>query len=1094
MLQLVQSNRAEALLLQLGDDLQQRAADAPVLEPQTVLVQSQGMRQWLTLELAQRRGIVANLQTPMPASFLWQLCGQVMGADLAASSAFDKHALCWRIVAGLPGWLDQQDFAPLRDYLGGHRHEQLRRYQLAYRIADLLDQYLVYRPDWILAWERGDDGGVAPEQAWQPRIWRLLAEEIAAELGQKPLHRANIHDEVRRRLSQGEFEASLLPRAVSVFGVSSLPPQQLDLLEALGQCIPVTLYAVNPCAQYWGDIVSEKALARKRTVQAGTGSVDDAYYQVGNPLLASWGAQGREFFDLLLERRVVGEEGFVDATPTTLLTSVQSQILQLTHPCEGAKTVLSAEDRSIQVHSCHSRMREVEVLHDQLLAQLSGDQDLKARDIVVMVPDIAAYAPFVHAVFGQRRDHPGYMRYTLSDRSSADESPLLQSFLSLLELPESRLSAPEIIDLLEVPAIARRLGFGSAELALIGHWIGESGIRWARDGADKQRWGLPAEPGNSWRFGLDRLYLGYAMGTDERLFEGQLPCAEVDGGNGALLGRLHQFLDQLNYWREQFQQSHSWNQWLELLNQCIDELFEPRDEDSLVLDGLRQQLAIILQDETCGQLQEPITPALLRSLVLGQLAESGGGLGFLAGGITFCTLMPMRSIPFRVVCLLGMNDKEFPRQHTVPGFDLLAADRPRRGDRNRRSDDRYQMLEALLAARDCFYVSFIGRDVLDNSGKVASVLLSELLEYCESAFVFRGDEQLPALDAAAALRRGLVVQHHLQPFDARYFQAVEPPWFSYAREYFNAARSEVGNSDTNWAAHSLPPLLEPDTSLRLESLQALLANPCKLLLQQRLAVYLDIRDEELANTEVFKPDGLERYFLRDGALRAQLRGDSPTLWQAQCRAAGTAPVGAAGAEKLSQVWADMTAVAGRLEPLLQGQSCNLAVDIRIADVRIEGELGALYGDHRVHWKPGKLRARDFLQQWLRHVLANRVGGPVRSYMVDQKGAWQFEPIDNERGREYLEVLLAWYRIGMERPLHLFPESAWAMLKEEQKSGDMEAAMGKAAKTWGGTGNSAERDDIYFARCYGMSDVLDDEFVLLARELVAPALYAWEKVS
>ncbi len=1104
MLQLIQSNRAEHLLDQLAERLTEAARCGPVLAPQTVLVQSQGMRQWLTLETAARRGIVANLQTPMPAAFLWQVCRQVMGAELPAHSAFDKDALCWQIMDLLPGMLDQAGFEPLRDYLGGHRQEQLQRYQLAYRIADVFDQYLVYRPDWILAWE--DDSGeeLPPEQAWQPLLWRALVQRIRGRAGGAAIHRARVHDQVRKRLLRGDIQAAELPAYVAVFGLSSLPPQQLDLLVALSGVCPVDIYALNPCEHYWGDIVSEKTLARRRAVSASAGeSSGEDHYQVGNPLLASWGDQGREFFDLLVERDVPVMDCFATPPAPSLLQAVQRQILQLQGEQGPApagdeavdRFILTATDDSLQVHSCHSAMREVEVLRDQLLAMFAADADLRARDIVVMVPDIAAYAPYVHAVFSQRSEDTPPLRYSISDRSSVAEAPVLRSFLALVDLPRSRFTAPEIIDLLDVPAIARRFGFSPSELNRISHWIESSGIRWAWDGDEKQALGLPPEPANTWQFGLDRLFLGYGMRAADGLYQGILPSDEVDAGSGELLGRLQQFLNRLGYWRRAFEAEQSWPAWCRLLNRCIDDMFDPGEEEALALDGLRQAIAGLLDEDVIGSLEEAIGPALLRSLLQQCLDRPGGSYGFLAGGISFCSLMPMRSIPFRIVCILGMNDQDFPRRQTVPGFDLIATDKPRRGDRNRRSDDRYQMLEALLSARDRLYISYTGRDELDNSDKVASVLLSELLDYCRSNAVCEGDQHLPTAELEQRVLAQLVTAHHLQPFDQRYFQAASLPWFSYAGEYFNAVANRDEVAEPPWGRQSVPADSGSGKRIRLESLQGFIANPCRAFLRQRLGVYLDIVDDELSDTEVLELDGLDRFQLGQDAIGSQLQGVSGEEWERHCRASGVAPLGGPGESALSVIWSRSAAVSQLVEPLVKQPPELLSLALDIGEYRIEGELGPFYGDRLVSWRPGVFRGRQILQQWLRHAVANAGGAAVSSYLVDSEGVRWFAPIDAGEGRQWLQNLLHRYQQGMQRPLPLLPETASAWLASMAKHADTDKARHAAESAWHGNQHvPGEGGDAYFARCFSWPSLLEGDFETLARELVEPALTALEYES
>lgn len=1100
MLKLIQSNRTEVLVDRLATRLSQQVAmGVSALAPQTVLVQSQGMRQWLTIELARRNGIAANLATPMPAAFLWQLCQRVMQSDTSRDSAFDKLAMSWHIMALLPELLQDGECEPLRLYLADHRHEQLQRYQLAYRIADVFDQYLVYRPDWLLAWECGNDTALEPAQRWQAVLWRAMLARIT-QLGPRS-HRADIHREVQQRLLAGDYQGEAIPAYIAIFGVSSLPPQQMDLFVALGQQTTVELYAMNPCAHYWGDIVSEKKRSRRQASSLGVPRASSTQFlQVGNPLLASFGGQGRDFFDLLLERDIGSDDHFVEVEVDTLLRLLQDDILNLQSRADSSspealpKFVIQADDHSVQIHSCHSPMREVEVLHDQLLAMLGADSSLRLRDIIVMVPDISAYAPTIHAVFSQPREGTA-LRYSISDRSLVDEAPVLRAFLALIELPQSRFTAPEIIDLLQTPAIADKFGFSVADLARVRHWLASSGIRWAWNADHKLEFGLPPSEANTWQFGLDRLLLGYAMPAGAGLFNGTLADDEVDSGSAELLGRTMQFLDLLWSWRSRLQSDYTWREWQLLLRQCVTEFFDPGNEDTMVLEQLLQNLDSESSSLAIDELAEPITPVLLQSLLQQRLQQPGDNFGFLAGGINFCTLMPMRSIPFRVVCLLGMNDQQFPRSQSVPSFDLVARESPRRGDRNRRNDDRYQMLEAMLAARDRLYISYVGRDVRDNSGKLASVLVSELIDYCQRVSRVEGDpEAEPGATRDRVLQR-LLTRHHLQPFDERYFSSQAPRWFSFAGEYYNAAAKRSSPSAL-WSGQSVPLLPPLAGRLRLESLVAFVANPCRAFLQQRLGIYLDLTDAEVSDTEVLQLDGLDRYQLTLDAQKFQLEGASEKQWMQLCAAAGRAPQGGLGELALESLWSDGSRVMKAVQPWLVDEPGSISLDLELGEFQLEGELGPIHDNCILAWRPGKFRRRQLLQHWVRHVLANATSAPVSSRLFDAEHAYRFAPIPTAEARAWLQRLLAWYQRGLQRALPLLPETAWKWLEVMAKSDDETQAWQQAQACWSPVSGYAmgEGQDAFISRCFSFKELQDNEFIQIAGELVEPARLALEVVQ
>jgi exodeoxyribonuclease V gamma subunit len=531
-------------------------------QAQTVVVQSFGMGQWLKIRQAEQHGIAANMQCILPANLVWQLYRSLLtDLNLPIDSPFSIERMTWHLVQLLPQFNDSS-FAGVRHFLAGSGDPQIRHYQLAEKIATLFDQYLIYRPDWILGWETDSPRADIPA-SWQKDLWRALNQTPQLRARH---HRARLHRALLARLEQLSALPDDLPQQVSVIGLSSLPRIHLDTLQALSRHIDVDLYFLNPCQHYWGDIVSEKDLARRSIRQLlgkDSALADDDYLTIGNPLLSSLGKQGREYLELLLETEAVDTfDHFAPPAGNLMLARVKRDLLQLEFggqfgsDVEPERTSVEPADLSIQIHVCHSKLREVEVLFDQLLRIIDRTPHITPADIIVMMPDVSDYAPFIEAVFP--RDT---MPYTIADRKPGQESAVLVALTALLSLPESRLTSIEVMDLLEVPIISRRLGLTEDDLLTLSRWIADSGIRWELDGPSKStHWQLPAVAQNTWQFGLDRLLLGYAMDADAGLVHAILPLP-VAADEGSLLGTLCHFVDLLATWRAHLAEPRAATDW-----------------------------------------------------------------------------------------------------------------------------------------------------------------------------------------------------------------------------------------------------------------------------------------------------------------------------------------------------------------------------------------------------------------------------------------------------------------------------------------------------------------------------------------------------
>ena len=1120
------------------------------LEEEVVLVQSNGMAEWFKMAQAQQGGVCAAMRVELPSRFLWRTYRQVLGrAQVPAQSPVDKTPLTWRLVRHLPELLDVPGFEPVAGFLRPGDADRL--WQLAGRLADLFDQYQVYRPDWLDDWARGHDRLAAPgrpdlalppDQRWQPLLWRaVLATLDEHEHG---AIRPAIHQRALAALQAGGAPASPVARRIVLFGMAHVPLPVLQLLAALSGYSQVLLAIPNPCRFHWADIMDGRELLRlERRRQPLRGGHDLAALPLeqmhlhAHPLLAAWGRQGRDFvrqldaFDdaqqamarFALPRVDLFDED--EPADTPLLAQVQNRIRDLVPLAEHDRRAADARDRSIVFHTAHSLLREVEVLHDQLLQLLAdppGAAPLQPRDIVVMVPDIDAVAPAIRAVFGQfPRSDPRYIPFDIADLSVRASHPLVAALEWLLRLPQQRCTLSELRDLLDVPAIAARFGVAPDALARLAQWMTGAGIRWGLNAAQREDLGLGAcGEQNTGAFGLRRMLLGYAGG--DAAFAGIEPYAEVGGLEAGLAGALAGLLDRLEHWWRQAATAATPGDWAARARALLADVAQATDEsDRQALQAL--DAALDQWQEACAQAgfagEVPLSVA--REAWLDALEEPSLNRRFRAGGVTFCTLMPMRAIPFEVVCLLGMNEGDYPRRAPRSDFDLMAQPgQARPGDRSRQSDDRQLMLEALLSARRVFYVSWTGRSVRDNSEQPPSVLVSQLRDYLAAGW-------------SGEVLAQRTTEHPLQPFSRRYFEG-DPRLFTHAREW----RAAHGQGDALAVPAAVPPVPafvpDPRAPLSVAQLAAFLRNPTKVFLRERLGVVFDPGDDEGEDHEAFGLAGLEEYgMLREllDEVLADLQGAGaaaaqPLLDQRlqRLRRAGRLPLAGLGeraqarmADQLlpvllawQQAQAAHPATVARLPlrwvaedvenatELIAGNALKTE-DSAVLDQEVERNGAVVLEDWLEHlrrgdddtpvWldltpsrllqeaRKGTVRADALLVPWVRSLAAAASGARVQGLLVGRDATLHFPPLPADGARATLGVLLRVWREGMDAPLPL-----------ALRTGLAHVAGNDAASAYeGGFNQEGEGAEPCLARLYPDFEALteDGRFEALAQAVCGP---------
>jgi exodeoxyribonuclease V gamma subunit len=599
---------------------------------------------------------------------------------------------------------------------------------------------------------------------------------------------------------------------------------------------------------------------------------------------------------------------------------------------------------------------------------------------------------------------------------------------------------------------------------------------------------------NSWRAGLDRLLLGFAMpGGGEKLFQSILPYDHVEGSETAVLGKLLDFTHRLFSSTAGLTRPRTLEEWAEALAGLMERFFEPDLDSESEAQTMRRTLNDLPAKQDVSGFDEPVGLQVIKSHLSHRLEAESPGLGFITGGVTFCAMLPMRSIPFQVICLVGMDDGAFPRQTRSLGFDLMAKS-PRLGDRSQRSDDRYLFLEALLSARRMLYVSYVGQSIGDNSAMPPAVPVCELLDAIDRGY------RTPV--PGASLLGQITTKHRLQPFSRQYFSSRQDKYFSYSHENcLAAARCRTPRKEPEPLITS--PIALPEEEYRsvdIDRLCSFFANPAKFLLAQRLQMRLDSRDFTLEDREAFSVEGLDRYLMEQEMLERVLSSRSVEDYLPVLRAAGRLPhgtVGECGYELLSR---EVQRFWARIEPYSRARALPpVEVVLDLPPFQVIGRIDRLTEIGLVHFRAAKVKARDRLNLWIRHLVIHAAGGGGhdRNRERDRDHSSSSILIGTDSGVEYrppddavqtLERLLALYWKGLSEPIPFFPQSSFAYARSILDGKPEEAALKAARREWEGERyKSAEKDEAHVALCFRDKEPLDAEFERFALEVFGPLL-------
>lgn len=1034
MLHVYHSNRLEALCILLCSLRESRPPLDPVT-PEKVLVANPGIGRWLNFQIANHSGIAANIDYMLPATFVWQLYRNCL-EDVPEQSAFEKGALRLRVLHELTRISSATDqiWVPLQRYLDtdGGVVGDAKRVQLASRIADVFDQYLVYRPRMLLDWEQGVDDlpGNDPAQRWQPALWRLLATSANEH------HRARLWQQFCSRAAKGQIDPALLPPHLHLFNVGLLPPSTLDVLVHLSNISNagaerVSLYFLNPAVDYWADLLDMRRAARAR-LELSAAAEPLADDQIGNPLLSSLGGSGRTLMKLLGDRSewVHDEKFFLPADDQNLLAALQRDLL---HPYDNADSGLphTSDDESIQLHQCYSPMREVQSLHDRLLDRFNADQTLEPADVLVMVPDINTYAPVIEAVFGSVGSDPQgtgrarHIPWSVADRSLAQVSQIIACIERLFQLPGFEFEATGVLEFAAEPAIARRFGFDENALKTLSQWLLESGVRRTLAGQHSKVLQAQVADLHSWDFGLRRLLLGRAMPEGSDAVGDCLPWTNIDGQQAVLLSQLLNLLEALADTQKKLQAARTVSEWVDILNDTVARFLLPDEQEADALVQFRELLAGLDTDAMRAGNTSPLSHATFDELLRGVLVTAEQkNHRYLTGRVTFSSMVPLRSVPFRIVCMLGLNDSDFPRQRPKLGFDLVAL-HPQQGDRSIRDDDRYLFLEALLSARDELYLSWIYRNLSDNAEREPSVLVSELRDYLRKRYPNTGPR---------------CVEHPLQPFSTSLFDPQQPALHTFAAEWAPPAKDPQPVSLATTGIEA-----PPQPIIAVDDFQRFWRNPSDWYCRRVLGVALWREEKEPEDAEPFDVDALAAYGLRDelfGLLLAQPDSTKTAAYQ-QLGNSGVLPHGGLGESVFEGVYSEAQEMITRVAEYQARILPAVDIDICCIEQRLQGRLQGLveWNDHRVglrDCRASALKGNQLVALWLAHLIGSAAGvitGPSRLIAKDKSR--ELPVVSPERAVGKLQPWCEGWQQGQANALPFFANTSAAIA----------GVVGKPESTW-----------------------------------------------
>lgn len=978
-------NLADALIEKIRSEL------GNPLAPNHILVQSRGMARWLNLRIADRTGIQMNIKYLFPRAFIDQLLSGLLEIDPIPDCApYSQNGLFWRIYKQLPDWADNSNDKNLKQYLKSDQPKStyLRKYQLALKLAGLMDQLQIYRGDVLNKWSKTD-----LNRHWKSLIWKDLAADHS--------HFPGLVDEWNNRLDTAETRPPTWPDSIHVIGISTLPAVYLDLLKKASKWVPVSLYLTQPSPLYWGD-----QLSRKKQIN----DTDNVSFCESHPLLGNLGIQGQQFLNQLIDIGVFASESseyFAPPSNNKLLGQLKEDLYYLKAPPNKKAEVIT---EGLEIHVCHNPKREIEVLKDSLLSCFEADSDLTPDQVIVMAPNIEDYSSTIRSVFGIfENEDQNCLPYSLTDQSTLSSSPEAKILLGYFNLLEGRCSTNDVISFLGMPLVSERFGITKDDWETLVTWIKDTGIRWGINRDHRKAISGSAFDEFSWTQGIDRLLAGLMIHREASSEWDSLPPYEhLEGGSTQLLNRFLEFSNSLEQRQAQQSTIQRTTRWISFTRTLLQFLFNPTSGEIGSSQELFNLLETLRNEALAQDADEPMPLNVFIKLLEDRLSKDYSAGGFFSGKITFCSLKPMRNIPAKIIALIGMEEGAFPRVDPKNEFTTLS-DGSRLGDPSTRVDDRYLFLESILAAQDLFYLSYSGIDPQSLDTQPASVVIEELLDIMDDYFDFPKNQNS---------RESLVFIEPLQAFSPRNFQPENPKSFS--EENLKAAKALTGSTsepEPFLSSFNLK-IKEAAEHLELQELVSFFKDPCQHWLQNGLKTSFPFFQNELKEIEPFEIDALQNFNI----------GDHLLCWDSSnpkhiARLFDYLPIGDL---RETRILENLWKAQDILDRQIKLQSSDLkyhSFQLLLGDTLLNATFPAVGENSYVTARFGKIRPQDILKIWIEHLClcSQPSNDPFTTSCVGLKESLNFQFVPDAKTE--LLNLLNLFNQGQSSPLPLFSKTS-----------------------------------------------------------------------
>lgn len=1011
MINIYQSNKIDILI-----DFILKTKKKKLFEKKIIIVQNKDIAEWFQIKIAEKTGISANFSFQQPIEFLINLFNNKNSPNIKQHAK--ETQISWFILKIILDSLNKNEFKMLKNYIDKEKKiEKINK--LSEHISKLFKEYLMYKPEWINIWEENKKiKNLNNHQIWQKKIWILLINEL-----KKNNFNKFYIPQILKKITnlKNIFYNKKIPKKIIIYGINYFPIFYFKIINKIQKYINIDIIHLNLFKNLKLNYFNKINLNNKKNkntplnIKNNNKNITKFFFEKTikkNTLI---------FLKLKKINKITNL--FKNFKKNSLLNNLKQEILnfkknekinyKIKPPKKNSKKIkINKSDISLTFHSCNTKQTEIEVLYDYLLNLIKKDNKITPKDIIVMAPNISLYTSYINGVFGsipKKKRLP----FQILDQNLINNNSTINAFIYLIKINKKKITTEKIFKLLEISELSEKFCIKNNQINLLKKWIHESGIRLNINNFNESK-NKKYMMQNTWSYGLNRIILGHIMNNKHETWNNILPYNQQEILSFKLIEKFLEFIKLIKKWNKILTKKKKITEWIPICKKLLNNFFCFNIKNQLILIFIIKKWKEMLNDGEKTKIKNKIPISVIYDKIKKYFKKKNENEKFFSNNINFCSINKKRNIPFKIICLIGMNHSFYSNNELE--FNLI---KKNKNEKNIKYQNQYFFLENLILASNFYYISYIKNNIYDNYEKYPYIITEEIINYINHKFYIKKNNISNTKKNIRDIKKHIIKKHQYTFIKKNIF------YLNKNKKYYT--KEEKQKKKKYLCITPIKQNKKKTNIIKLNELLFFYKNPIKYFFNKKLKTNFSINNRKILNKEIFELDKLDQLKFNKILLKLIIKKKTKKQIIKLFMSTGLFPIRNFGKIYIEEQIKNITPLTKKIKKILK-KKINKSFSLKFNKTIIKGRLIKINSNSIIRYKPSILTINDGFSLWIEHLIFCSCFKPCTSYYLGIKNSeWYFKKIDSKEAKKYLKKIIIEYKKGINFPLILFQKSGWKWL-------------------------------------------------------------------